>query len=59
MRFTKALAKELDRFGVQANVVAPGMAESDMTARMSDKARTKPADAIPLPASAWRLSSPS
>jgi 3-oxoacyl-[acyl-carrier protein] reductase len=30
--FTKALAKEISRFGVTANAVAPGLIETDMTA---------------------------
>ena len=30
--FTKSIAKELGRFGVRANVVAPGMITTDMTA---------------------------
>jgi len=46
--FTKALAKEVGRFGVRANVVAPGMIETDMTAGLTDKARTKLLDAVPL-----------
>lgn len=32
--FTKSIAKELGRFGVRANVVAPGMITTDMTAEL-------------------------
>jgi 3-oxoacyl-[acyl-carrier protein] reductase len=33
--FTQALAKETGRYGIRANVVAPGMIETDMTAQLS------------------------
>jgi 3-oxoacyl-[acyl-carrier protein] reductase len=35
--FTKALAKEVGRYGVRANVVAPGFITTDMTAGLSEK----------------------
>ncbi|MER7212855.1 3-oxoacyl-[acyl-carrier-protein] reductase [Streptosporangium sp. NPDC000239] len=35
--FTKALAKEVGRYGITANVVAPGFVETDMTAGLSEK----------------------
>lgn len=35
--FTKALAKEAGRFGIRANVVAPGFIETDMTTGLSGK----------------------
>ncbi|MFD7498607.1 3-oxoacyl-[acyl-carrier-protein] reductase [Streptomyces sp. NPDC059832] len=35
--FTKALAKEAGRSGLRANVVAPGLIETDMTAGLSEK----------------------
>lgn len=38
--FTKSLAKEAGRYGIRANVVAPGLIETDMTAMLSgDTAR--------------------
>ncbi len=46
--FTKALAKEVGRFGVRANVVAPGMIETDMTGQMTEVARKAMVKAIPL-----------
>lgn len=36
---TLSLAKELGRFGVRANVVAPGLISTDMTAEVADGAR--------------------
>src|SRR5690606_7396733 len=35
--FTKALAKEVGRYGITANVVAPGFIETDMTAALPGK----------------------
>ncbi|MFE2979017.1 3-oxoacyl-ACP reductase FabG [Streptomyces sp. NPDC059258] len=46
--FTKSLAKEVARFGIRANVVAPGLVSTDMTDGMSDKARAKILRQIPL-----------
>lgn len=46
--FTKTLAKEVARHGVRANVIAPGLIETDMTAELSEKARAKLLDAIPI-----------
>lgn len=34
--FTKSLSKEVGRYGIRANVVAPGFIETDMTAGLSD-----------------------
>lgn len=36
--FTRALAKEVGRFGIRANVIAPGFIDTDMTAELDDKA---------------------
>lgn len=46
--FTRALAKEVGRFGVRANVVVPGFIDTDMTAGLSDKVREKAIANIPL-----------
>ncbi|MFI0807163.1 3-oxoacyl-[acyl-carrier-protein] reductase [Streptomyces echinatus] len=46
--FTKALAKEVGRFGIRANVVAPGLIDTDMTDALSDKAREELLRAVPL-----------
>jgi 3-oxoacyl-[acyl-carrier protein] reductase len=37
--FTKALAKEVARFGIRVNVVTPSMLDTDMTAILPDKTR--------------------
>jgi len=46
--FTKALAKEVGRYGVRANVVAPGLIETDMTAELTEKARTLLLNAVSM-----------
>jgi 3-oxoacyl-[acyl-carrier protein] reductase len=46
--FTKALAKEVARFGVRVNAIAPGYIETDMTASMDENARKKLLAQIPL-----------
>jgi 3-oxoacyl-[acyl-carrier protein] reductase len=46
--FTKALAKELARYGVRANVVAPGLIDTDMTAALDPKARARMVERIPM-----------
>ena len=45
---TRSLAKEVARYGVRANVVAPGFIESDMTAALTDKLRADALALIPL-----------
>ena len=46
--FTKSLAKECGRYGVRANVVAPGIIETDMTAGLSEAVRKDVLDSVPL-----------
>jgi 3-oxoacyl-[acyl-carrier protein] reductase len=46
--FTKALAKEAGRFGVRANTVAPGLIDTDMTAKLSEQSRARLLAGVPL-----------
>jgi 3-oxoacyl-[acyl-carrier protein] reductase len=46
--FTKSLAKECGKYGVRANVVAPGLIDTDMSAALTEAARKDILDAIPL-----------
>ncbi|MEV6076020.1 3-oxoacyl-[acyl-carrier-protein] reductase [Streptomyces sp. NPDC052069] len=46
--FSKALAKEVGRYNIRANVVAPGFIETDMTAELTDKVKKDAAKQIPL-----------
>lgn len=46
--FTKALAKEVGRYGVRVNCVAPGLIETDMLGKLSEATREKMLRAVPL-----------
>lgn len=46
--FTKALAKEMGRYGIRANVVAPGFIETDMTAGLPSAVTKEMLGRIPL-----------
>ncbi|MFE9413231.1 3-oxoacyl-[acyl-carrier-protein] reductase [Streptomyces sp. NPDC006704] len=46
--FSRSLAKEVGRYGIRVNSVAPGLIETDMTADMSDAAKKQILDRIPL-----------
>ncbi|WP_158895711.1 3-oxoacyl-ACP reductase FabG [Amycolatopsis anabasis] len=46
--FTRALAKEVGRYRIRANVVAPGFIETDMTAGLSAQFRENALAKIPL-----------
>jgi 3-oxoacyl-[acyl-carrier protein] reductase len=46
--FTKALAKETARFGIRANVVAPGLIDTDMTTDLSGRFHDEAVGRIPL-----------
>ncbi|MGH2602894.1 MAG: SDR family oxidoreductase, partial [Dehalococcoidia bacterium] len=45
---TRALAKEVGRYGVRANVVVPGFIETDLTTGLSEKVRQEALQRIPL-----------
>jgi 3-oxoacyl-[acyl-carrier protein] reductase len=46
--FTKALAREVARFGVRINAIAPGFIETDMTETMDEATKKKLYGQIPL-----------
>ncbi|MGK5631053.1 3-oxoacyl-ACP reductase FabG [Streptomyces sp. URMC 123] len=46
--FTRSLAKECGRYGVRANVVAPGLITTDMTAQLTEDATRHLMEHIPL-----------
>jgi 3-oxoacyl-[acyl-carrier protein] reductase len=46
--FTKSLAKECGKFGVRANVVAPGLIETDMTAGLTGAVKKDILGSVPL-----------
>jgi 3-oxoacyl-[acyl-carrier protein] reductase len=43
----KSLSKEVARYGVRVNVVAPGFIETDMTAAIPEKVRAQAAKTVP------------
>ncbi len=46
--FTRSLAKEVGRYGIRANVVAPGFIETDMTGGLPEKVVTVAKRQIPM-----------
>ncbi|WP_395297037.1 3-oxoacyl-[acyl-carrier-protein] reductase [Kitasatospora hibisci] len=46
--FSRALAKEVGRYGIRANVVAPGFIDTDMTSVLSGKVKDKALESVPL-----------
>jgi len=46
--FTRALAREVARFGVRVNAIAPGYIETNMTASMEEPARKKLLAQVPM-----------
>jgi 3-oxoacyl-[acyl-carrier protein] reductase len=46
--FTRSIAREVASRSITANVVAPGYIETDMTAKVSDEARSRILDQVPL-----------
>ena len=46
--FTKALSREVARFGIRVNAIVPGAIETDMTATMDEPARKKLYAQIPM-----------
>jgi 3-oxoacyl-[acyl-carrier protein] reductase len=46
--FTRSLAKELGRYGIRANSVAPGLIETDMTAGLADEVKQRILGQVPL-----------
>jgi 3-oxoacyl-[acyl-carrier protein] reductase len=46
--FIRALAKEAGRYGVRANVVAPGLIDTDMTAQLGEQGRRRLVEAVAL-----------
>lgn len=46
--FTRSLAKEVGRYNIRANVVAPGFIDTDMTSGLADAIRGQALERIPL-----------
>lgn len=46
--FTRALSREVGRYGIRVNAVAPGFIETDMTAELNDRVRQETLKRIPL-----------
>lgn len=45
---SRSLAKEVGRFGIRCNVVAPGFIDTDMTSVLSGQVKDKALEAVPL-----------
>ncbi|MCA6094673.1 3-oxoacyl-[acyl-carrier-protein] reductase [Streptomyces sp. SCA3-4] len=46
--FSRALAKEVGRYGIRANVVAPGFIDTDMTSVLTGQVKDKALESVPL-----------